>query len=207
MSKWRTADHFVSWLRLCTDNRVTSDKIIGKDRQLSLAMVCLLFLAPMSLVYFKNLARHLKEATMPAARTDPYLVSNFLVQIPGIRTTSFCEVSGLEAEVEVVDYRCGDDKPDSVRKLVGLNRVCQVTLKRGLTDDLSLWQWMNTAIQGNATRQNVTIVQLDQAHNPVVQWKLLNAWPCKYIGPALNAQSSDVAIETLVLCYETLQRA
>jgi phage tail-like protein len=143
---------------------------------------------------------------MSPARIDPYLVSNFVVEIPGIKSTSFCEVFGLEAEVEVVDYRTGDDAPDSVRKLVGLNRVCQVTLKRGLTADLSLWQWMDNTIQGNVTRQNVTIVQLDAAHNPVVRWKLFNAWPCKYIGPTLNAQSSDVAIETLVLCYEALQR-
>ena len=106
-----------------------------------------------------------------------------------------------------MDYRSGDDNTDSVRKLARLNRVCQVTLRRGLTADLSLWQWMDNTIQGNMTRQNVTIVQLDAAHNPVVRWKLFNAWPCKYIGPTLNAQSSDVAIETLVLCYETLQRS
>lgn len=144
---------------------------------------------------------------MSPARIDPYLVSNFQVQIAGIKATSFCEVYGLEAEVEVVDYRSGDDKLDSVRKLAGLNKYSQITLKRGLTDDLSLWQWMNAGIQGNVSRQTVMIVQLDEARNPVVQWKLLNAWPCKYIGPALNAQSSDVAMETLVLCYESLQRA
>lgn len=143
---------------------------------------------------------------MPAARTDPYLSSNFQVQIPGIKPTSFCEVSGLEAEIDVVDYRSGSDTQESARKLVGLNRFCPVTLKRGVTSDLSLWQWMNSTMQGDVTRQSVSIVLLDQNQTPVARWNLLNAWPCKYIGPTLNAQCSDVAIETLVLCYETLQR-
>jgi phage tail-like protein len=142
----------------------------------------------------------------PATRTDPYLASNFRVEIQGIPTASFSEVSGLEVEIAAIEYRNGNDTPGSVRKLPGFNKVADVTLKRGITQDLSLWNWINSVIQGNASRQDVSIVLQDELHNDVARWNLFNAWPCKWSGPALNAKSNEVAMETLVICYERLER-
>ena len=68
----------------------------------------------------------------PATRIDPYLAGNFLVEIDGVTTASFTEVSGLEASIDVIDYRNGDSKLDSVQKLPGLNKFTNVTLKRGM---------------------------------------------------------------------------
>jgi phage tail-like protein len=140
----------------------------------------------------------------PATRTDPYLVQNFLVEIEGVTTASFSEVSGIDVSTDVIDYREGNEKVDSVRKLPGLNKYTNITLKRGLIKDLSLWNWMQIVLNGNLQRANVSITLLDRADNPVLRWDLLNAWPCKWSGPVLNAQSNDVAIETLEICYEGL---
>lgn len=139
------------------------------------------------------------------ARTDPFLAGNFLVQIDGVTASSFSEVLGLEASIDVIDYRNGDLKENSPQKLPGLNRYSNITLKRGLTADLSLWNWINSALQGTLVRANVTIVLLDQTDVPALAWRLRNAWPCKWSGPSLAANSSEVAIETLEICHEGLE--
>jgi phage tail-like protein len=79
-----------------------------------------------------------------------------------------------------------------------------VVLKRGLTSDLSLWAWFAAVAAGTLQRKNVTITLLDQAEVPALIWRLHNAWPCKWAGPALNASSSEVAIEMLELTHEGL---
>jgi phage tail-like protein len=140
----------------------------------------------------------------PATRTDPYLVENFLVEIQGITAASFTEVSGLEASIEVIDYRNGDSKLDSVQKLPGLSKVSNITLKRGMVQDLSLWNWMQAGLNGAVQRTNVSIILLDRADNPLWRWNLTNAWPVRWSGPVLKAESGDVAIETLEICYESL---
>ena len=145
---------------------------------------------------------------MPSAhRIDPFLAGNFRVDINGITSTSFSEVCGLEAEIEIVDYRNGDEKQNAVRKLPGLNKYSNVVLKRGITADQSLWNWLESALNGNIQRANVVITLLDLADNPVWICKLSNAWPCKWTGPVLIAQSSEVAIETLEIAHEGLELA
>ncbi|MGO9336163.1 MAG: phage tail protein [Terracidiphilus sp.] len=141
----------------------------------------------------------------PATRIDPYLAGNFLVKIEGLTATAFSEVLGLEAAIDVVDYRTGDLKENTPQKLPGLNRYPNVTLKRGLTGDLSLWNWIESALQGTLVRTGVTITLLDQSDNPVLTWQLKNAWPCRWTGPSLIANSSEVAIETLEICHEGLE--
>lgn len=140
-------------------------------------------------------------------RTDPYLVGNFRVQIDGITATSFSEVSGLEAAIEVVDSRTGDIQQNAVHKMPGLHKFTNITLKRGLTQDLSLWNWMQNALNGNLQRASVAITLLDQADNPQWVWKLANAWPCRWAGPVFLAESGEVAMETIEICYETLEPA
>ena len=139
-----------------------------------------------------------------SGRTDPFTAGNFRVEIQAITSTSFSEVRGLEVSIDVVEYRGGEAKVNTEQKLPGLYKVSDVTLKRGLTRDLSLWNWINGATTGNVNRTNVTITLLDQADNPVLSWRLRNAWPRKWSGPVLNAGSSDVAMEELELCYEGL---
>ena len=139
------------------------------------------------------------------SRNDPFTAGNFRVEIQGITATSFTEVRGLEVSIDVVEYRPGDSKGNTEQKLPGMYKVSDVTLKRGLTRDLSLWNWINSAMNGNLNRTAVDITLLDQADNPVLVWRLRNAWPRKWTGPSLNAGSSEVANEELELAYEGLE--
>lgn len=118
----------------------------------------------------------------------------------------FTEVTGLSSENEIVEYRDGND-PNLVRKLPGRLSFGDVTLKRGILGDTSLWQWRRMVEVGDIAdaRSNGKITLLDRG-TPVATWHLTNAWPAKISGPELNAEGNDVAIEELVLAHEGLSR-
>ena len=140
------------------------------------------------------------------ARKDPYKNFNFLVEIDGITQAGFSEVSGLQLDIDVIEYRDGSDPSSAVRKLPGRARVGDITLKRGITASNQLQAWIESAAQGNVNRKNGVIVLLDDERNPVVRWKFSNAFPRKWEGPLLASKGTDVAIETLTLCCERLER-
>jgi len=142
---------------------------------------------------------------MAEFREDPYADFNFLIEAEDLEAAGFSEVTGLGVTVEVIEYRNGNEKENRVRKLPGLSKYSNVTLKRGVTGDLAFWDWIKSAIDGQVQRRGVTISLLDEARNPVMQWRLQRAWICKYEGPSLNAGTSEVAIETLELCHEGLE--
>ena len=145
---------------------------------------------------------------MPELRDNPHSAFNFQVVIDGLDDANmragFSEVGGLGAEIVPVEYRQGNE-PAIVRKTPGLQKYSNVTLKHGITGDLRLWNWMKQGLYGQVQRSNVTIVMLDEAQRPVMTFKLRDAWPVKYVGPALDASSSTVAIETIELCHEGLE--
>jgi phage tail-like protein len=141
----------------------------------------------------------------PINRIDPLHVGNFIVDIPVIGASAFSEVSGLDACIEVVDYREGNDPESNPRKLQGLKKFTNITLKRGLTTDLALWTWFQNGLTGSVEKVDFTISLRDQSDVPVLTWKVRNAWPCKWFGPTLSANSSDVAIETLEICHEGIE--
>jgi phage tail-like protein len=149
-----------------------------------------------------------KEGTMPPVfRNDPYPAYNFEVVVAGISDDgksvrgSFREVSGLETEINVIEYRNGSES-NTVRKLPGLNKVTNITLKRGVIGDLTFWNWLVAATQGKVQRADVAIILLDENRTEVMRWNFARAWPCKWTGPVLNAKSNEVAIETLEICHE-----
>lgn len=140
-------------------------------------------------------------------QANPFTNSRFLVEIDGIVASAFREVSGLEASIEVVDHQDGSTRTNSEQKLPGLRKFGNITLKRGVTTDLSLWNWFKSVLDGNLTRANIRIVLLDQQGNAVLSWLAHNAWPCKWSGPYLSAVSTDLALETLEICHEGLDIA
>jgi len=140
------------------------------------------------------------------ARKDPYKNFNFLVEIDGITQAGFSECSGLRLEVDVVEYREGGESSSAVRKLPGRAKVGDITLKRGITASNQLQAWIESTAKGVTTRKNGVIVLLDDERKPVVRWKFFSAFPRKWEGPVLDAKGSDVAIETLTLCCEGLER-
>ncbi|MGC2407104.1 MAG: phage tail protein [Candidatus Cybelea sp.] len=142
-----------------------------------------------------------------ATRIDPYGQFNFLLQIDGVTQAGFSEVSGLTTDTNIIEYREGADNiygVNTVRKLVGLIKYTNIVCKRGWTKDASLWQWRKLVLDGNTQRQDGTIVLLDEARNKVLSWDWSNGWPVKWEGPALNAKTSEVAIETLEIAIEAL---
>jgi len=140
-------------------------------------------------------------------RTDPYGRFNFLLEIDGMVKAGFSEVSGLASETEVVEYREGNEKVNTPRKLPGMTKYSNIVLKRGVTADTSLWNWRKTVIDGNVQRANGSIVLLDESRAEILRWNFHNAWPCKWEGPTLKAKCSEVAIETLELAHEGLELA
>lgn len=141
---------------------------------------------------------------MPANQNDPFGAFNFFVEIDGVTKAAFTEVSGLEVDVDVIEYREGGD-PLGVRKLPGLVKYGNIVLKRGLTADHSLWDWIKKVIDGAVQRTDMTITLLDDQRQPVLAWHIKRAWPRKWTGPALNAKSSEVAIESLEIAHEGLE--
>ncbi|HWX65690.1 MAG TPA: phage tail protein [Rhodanobacter sp.] len=139
-----------------------------------------------------------------AERRDPYRAFNFLLQIDGIPLGGFSEASGLTAEGDAVDYREGSDKQSNVRKLVGLRKYANITLKRGYTQDTSLWDWYANIRNGVPDRRNVTILLMNEARQPVLRWHAENVWINKIEGPSFKASGNEVAIESVELVHEGL---
>lgn len=120
-------------------------------------------------------------------------------------TSSFSEVSGLTMEAEAIEYRGGADVALTVRKLPGLKKFGNVTLKRGVVPKeagAGLFDWYNTIQAGTVTRRPVTVSLLNEKREPVMTWSISNAWPVKLEGPGLNATGNEIAIETVELAHE-----
>jgi phage tail-like protein len=140
-----------------------------------------------------------------ATREDPYRAYNFIVEIDSIAVAGFSEVGGLSGDGDVVEYREGTDVPLTVRKMPGLRKYANISLKKGYTTSRVLWQWRLAVINGNVDRRNGAVVLLDEQRNRVAEWQFENAWVVKYEGPALNAKGNEVAVETLELAHEGLR--
>lgn len=139
-------------------------------------------------------------------RVDPYMSFRFLLEIDGIQRGSFSECTGFGSNIEVVEYREGGE-PITVRKLPGKVSYTDITLKWGTTDDsMELYNWHKTVIDGKIERKNGSIIVLNDAGAPTVRWNFYNAWPSKYDAPDFNAKGNDVAIDTLTISYERLER-
>jgi phage tail-like protein len=139
-----------------------------------------------------------------AARNDPYKNFKFRVEIAGLTVAGFKECSGLSSEVGCIEYREGGDF--AVRKLPGLHKVGDITLKRGVTKSGELQDWHKNIVNGVADRRDGVVILLDDDMTPVVRWKFFNAFPRKWEGPHLNATGNEVAIESLELCCEGIER-
>jgi phage tail-like protein len=139
-------------------------------------------------------------------RKDPYRSYNFLVEIDGITRAGFRDCSGLDSTQTPIEYREGDERQLTVRKLPGLVTFPNITLSRGVTDDAELWAWRDQAAQGNVSRRNGSIVLVDDTGAEKVRWNFREGWPTRWTGPTLNATSGEVAIEQLEIAHEGLAR-
>lgn len=140
------------------------------------------------------------------ARVDPCRNFNFLVELDGVAQAAFIECSGIEATTEVIETREGGDNA-TVRKLPGITRYNDITLRWGVTASDELWRWREQIILGIIARKNGSIVVFDLDNKrELVRWNFVNAWPARWEGPSMNATGSEVAVETLVLAHEGVTR-
>lgn len=142
---------------------------------------------------------------MAGERNDPYRNFRFRVEIEGIQQAGFSEISGFDASLDVVEYREG---PDIItpRKLPGLAKYGNITLKWGVTDSMDMYQWVQDCIEGNVERKTVTIIAIDEEGSDVATWQVIEAWPTKYNAPDFNGTASEVAIELLEVAHEGMTR-
>lgn len=139
------------------------------------------------------------------ARNDPYRNFRFRLDINGITQAGFSEATGFHSTVDVIEYREGND-PVHVRKLPGLTKYGNITLKWGITDSTDLYKWYEDITKGTIKRTMVTIVLLDETGKDKARWTFKEAWPSKYDAPNFNAKGNDTAIETLEIVFEEMIR-
>ncbi len=135
-----------------------------------------------------------------------YPIPKFHFQVEwGGAKIGFTEVTGLEVSTDVIEYRDGASPEYHKIKMPGMQKFSNVTLKRGtFKGDNDFYDWWNTVALNTIQRRNVTISLLNENHEPVVVWKIKNAWPVKVQSTDLKADGNEVAIETLELAHEGL---
>ncbi len=144
-------------------------------------------------------------------RNDPLRNFRFRVEIDGLPDTAFSEVAIGAISVDVIEYRDGNE-PTHVRKLPGLARFGDVTLKRGIICSeggaLDLYAWLSSVIAGDMTsaRRVVQITVLDETGRDCARFKVLSAWPVKYVPSDLEGRGNEVLVELLELANEGIER-
>ena len=144
----------------------------------------------------------------PGEQPTYFRAFQFMVEIDGISQARFQEVGGVDATTDVIEYREGGDLLGT-RKLPGQTKHSNLSLKRGYTDDAQLWTWYEDVMTGRTEniRRNISVVQLNMSGQEVMRWNLYQAFPVKYTAPGFNAKGNDLAIETLEVAYERIERA
>ncbi len=143
-------------------------------------------------------------------RKDPLIAPRFIAKFGSKLQGTFRECTVVTAEHEVSEYKFSDEKGNPGYYAVpGRMKFGHITLKRGLTDDMSAWQWRKEVEDGkvDSARTNGSILMCDQAGSPVAEYNFENAWPLKVSGPAPNANSNDIAMEEIEIICERIWRA
>lgn len=141
---------------------------------------------------------------------EEYPLPKFHFQVEwGGSKLGFTEVSGLEVETEMIEYRDGASPEYSKQRIPGLRKYANITLKRGMfaSDNEFFDWWKKTSLFQNVDndRRDLTISLLNEAHEPVMVWTVKRAWPVKITSTDLKGDANEVAIETMELVHEGLE--
>lgn len=144
----------------------------------------------------------------------PYGAFNFIVALGGDQGSGdegqivggFSDVSGLGVDVSYSEYRNGNERVNTTRKVPNTHKLDDVTLKRGLVGSIDLFNWLKTVRDGTADPRDISITLMDEARQPVATWRLHRAQPKKWVGPTLAAKGGgEVAMEELHLVHEGIE--
>ena len=137
-------------------------------------------------------------------RKDPFLSYNFAVEVEGLVAGGFSEVSGLQTEIEVQEYREGGLN-EFIHKRAGPAKYpSNLILKKGITDVRTLWDWYWQVAQGIIERKNVSVLLMDSSGQEKLRWNFEKAYPVKWVGPDLKGTGSEVAVESVELAHSGL---
>lgn len=148
-------------------------------------------------------------ANESAGREDPLLTFNFGIDVGGAIKGYFTEVGGLGSENDIVEQKVINEKGvEVILKLPGRLKWGDITLKRGITSNMDLWDWRKQVEDGqvNGARKNGSIVMYDRELKEAARWNFINAWPSKISGPAPKADGNEIGIEELTLVHEFIER-
>lgn len=146
---------------------------------------------------------------MPNGSSDPLVGFHYAVEIQGMVTGYFTECAGLGSEHEVIENKVVDTNGNEVmQKIPGRLKWEDITLKRGITHNMDIWDWRKLVEDGDVSsaRSNGSIVMFDQELNEVARWNFERAWPVKVSGPSVKADSNEIGIEELSIAHEGLWR-
>ncbi len=141
------------------------------------------------------------------AQKNPYKNYRFLVEIDGLVQAGFKEVTIPDSSQDPIDYREGSDQP-TVRKIPGLIKYGNISLKVGITDSMELYNWRKLVEDGKTDdyRRNMAIILINEQGDPTGRWEFSDAWPTKYDAPDLNATDNNIAIEAIDIVHEGMKR-
>lgn len=144
---------------------------------------------------------------MAGERNDPYRGFRFRVEIDGISTAGFQDATIPDSTTDPVDYREGTDAT-TPRKLSGQTKYGNISLKKGLTDSMELYDWRKQVEQTGAAkaRKNISLILIDEEGNDKARWDIREAWPTKYDVSDFSAKGNDVLIESLDIIHEGFDR-
>ena len=138
-------------------------------------------------------------------RVSPHTAYNFRVEFDGTSGIACREVSGLTCEVDPVEYREGDELFLHVRKQYGLRKFTNLQFKRGITQDLQLWQWYEEVQNGPASLRDGAVILTDELQVDKLRWNFFNAFISKWEGPSFNALSNDIGVEMIEVCVDRVE--
>jgi len=140
---------------------------------------------------------------------NPLVSFHYAVEIQGVVKGLFKECSGLGSEHEVIEHKVVDGKgKEFVQKIPGRLKWENITLKRGITDNLDIWNWRKDVEQGNVdkARKSGSIIMMDPQLKEMARWNFEAAWPLKVSGPALGSDKNEIGVEELVITHEMIWR-
>lgn len=148
---------------------------------------------------------------MAVRQTDPLLSYQFAVEITGPVQVSgyFTEVGDLGDEFDVVEHKAVDvGGHELVQMIPGRGDPSRITLKKGITASMGLWDWRELVVQGDTAtaRTAMSVIMFDRNYEAIARWDFQNAWPSKISGPEIKADSNDFTVETLTIVFESMNR-
>ena len=141
---------------------------------------------------------------------NPLVAFKFGLEIEGKLAGYFTNVGGIGSESEVVEHKVVNSETGEtiIQKIKVRLTWTEVTLKRGVTSNIDVWQWRQQVVEGKVedARTNCSIIAYNQANEPIARWNFTSAWPSKVTGPDLNSGSAEYMVEEMVIVHEGMWR-